>query len=100
MGDESESRRLKHELDEINRQRFLEMSLPRVRSVASPTAWACFEQRLIHDRPASSIAADLGISVNAVFVYASRVLKMVRHQCTALATELGEEDGDFLPGGA
>jgi RNA polymerase sigma-70 factor, ECF subfamily len=100
VGDESGSRRLKYELDEINRQRFLEMSLPRVRSVASPTAWTCFEERLIHDRPASTIAAELGISVNAVFVYASRVLKMVRHQCTALATELGEEDGDFLPGGA
>ncbi len=97
VGDESEGRRLKEELDTINRQRFLEMSLPRVQSVASAKAWACFEERLLRDRPACAIAAELGISVNAVFVYASRVLKMVRHQCTALATELGDEDGNFLP---
>ena len=39
--------------------------------------------------PASVIAAELGISDKAVFVYASRVLKAVRKQCAALAEELG-----------
>jgi RNA polymerase sigma-70 factor, ECF subfamily len=97
IGDESEGRKLEKELDEINHQRFLEMSLARVRTVASATAWTCFEERLLRDRPASAIAGELGISVNAVFVYASRVLKMVRHQCTALSAELGDENAHYLP---
>ena len=76
IGDESEGRKLETELDEINHQRFLEMALSRVRTVASATAWTCFEERMLRDRPAAAIAGELGISVNAVFVCASRVLTM------------------------
>ena len=98
ISNESESRKLEQELDAIEQARFLELALSRVRSVASEKAWRCFEERLLQDRPAAAIADELGISSNAVFVYASRVLKMVRHQCTALAAELGGEDSDFVPG--
>jgi hypothetical protein len=86
-------------LNEINRQQILAMVLPRVRSVTSSTAWTCFEQRLLRDRPASVIAAELGISAQTVFVYASRVLKAVRKQCAALAEELEDEPIDWLPRG-
>ena len=97
--DEAESRKLHQELNEINHQQILERALPRVRSVTSSTAWTCFEQRLLRDRPGSVIAAELGISAKAVFVYASRVLKAVRKQCAALAEELGDEPIDWLPRG-
>ena len=71
--------------------------MSRVQSETSSKAWTCFEQRLLHDRPGSDIAAELGISDKAVFVYASRVLKAVRTQCAALAEELENEPIDWLP---
>jgi hypothetical protein len=97
--DEAESRKVHEELNEINEQQILARALPRVRSVTSSTAWTCFEQRLLRDRPGSAIAAELGISTQAVFVYASRVLKAVRKQCAALAEELGDEPINWLPRG-
>jgi len=97
--DEAESLKVHHELNEINHQQILARALPRVRSETSSTAWTCFEQRLLRDRPGSVIAAELGISAKAVFVYASRVLKAVRKQCAAIAEELGDEPIDWLPRG-
>ena len=97
--DEAESRKVQEELDTINRQQILERALARVRSETSSTAWACFEERLLRDRPGSAIAAELGISVKAVFVYASRVLKEVRKQCAALGEELGNEPIAWPPQG-
>ncbi len=96
---ETESCKVERELNEINRWQILERALPRVRSVTSSTAWACFEQRLLRNRPGSAIAAELGISTQVVFVYASRVLKAVRTECAALAEELGDEPIDSLPRG-
>jgi hypothetical protein len=43
------------------------------------------------------VAAELGISGKAVFVYSSRVLNKVRKQCAALAEELGDEPIAWLP---
>jgi RNA polymerase sigma factor (sigma-70 family) len=97
--DEAESRKVQQELDEINHQQILVRALPRVRSATSSTAWACFEQRVLRNRPGSVIAAELGISAKTVFVYASRVLKTVRKQCAALGEELGDEPIDWLPRG-
>jgi RNA polymerase sigma-70 factor, ECF subfamily len=94
---EAESRKLQDELNEINQQQILRQALPRVHSETSATAWTCFEQRLLQDRPGSAIAAELGISAEAVYVYASRVLKAVRKQCAALAEELGDEPIDWPP---
>jgi RNA polymerase sigma factor (sigma-70 family) len=99
IADEAESRKVYRELNEINYREIVDRALPRVRSVTSPQAWTCFEQRLLFDRPGSAIAAELGISDKAVFVYASRVLKAVRAQCTAIAEELGDEPMDWLSGG-
>jgi RNA polymerase sigma factor (sigma-70 family) len=94
---EAEGRKVQQELDEINQQQILERAMSRVRSETSSKAWACFEQRLLRDRPGSVIAAELGISAKAVFVYASRVLKAVRTQCAALAEDLENEPIDWLP---
>jgi RNA polymerase sigma-70 factor (ECF subfamily) len=98
--DESESQKLEAEWDQMERQHRLEMAMQRVRSVTAPLSWACFEQRLLHNRPAAATAGELGISANAVFVYASRVLKAVRAECAVLAEELGDEPAQGLPRGA
>ena len=94
---ESESRKVQDELNEINRQQILKRVLPRVRSATSQTAWTCFEERLLKDRPGADIAAELAISTDAVYVYASRVMKAVRRQCATVAEELGDEPIDWLP---
>jgi RNA polymerase sigma factor (sigma-70 family) len=98
--DESESQKLKKELDEMERQHLLEVALKRIRAVSPPRSWACFERHLLQDQPAAAIAAELGITANAVFVYASRVLKAVRAECAALAEELGHEPAHGPPEGS
>jgi RNA polymerase sigma-70 factor (ECF subfamily) len=92
--DESASRKEQAEWDQMEQQHRLDIAMRRVHSVTSSKSWACFEQRLLHDRPAAAIAAELGITANAVFVSASRVLKAVRAECDAVARELGDEPGD------
>jgi RNA polymerase sigma-70 factor (ECF subfamily) len=89
--DESESRQLEVTFLWRHRKRILEVALPRVRARVSPTAWACFEGRLVHRRPAAVIAAELGTTVNCVFVSASRVLQEVRRRCAEIEGELGND---------
>jgi RNA polymerase sigma-70 factor, ECF subfamily len=89
--DESESRKLEEAWTIQHRKRILEVVLPRVRETTSPMGWACFEGRLVHRRPAAEIAAEVGNSANAVYVYASRVLKEVRRRCAEIEGELGDD---------
>jgi RNA polymerase sigma-70 factor (ECF subfamily) len=79
-----------------HRQRILEVALPQVRATVSASAWACFEGRLVHRRPAADIAAELGITSNCVFVHASRVLKEFRRRCAEIEGESGDDLDDDL----
>ena len=88
--DESASRKLEEAWTLHHRKRILEVVLPRVRSRVSSKAWACFEGRLVHRRPAAEIGATLNITTNVVYVYASRVLKEVRRRCAEIEEELGD----------
>jgi RNA polymerase sigma-70 factor (ECF subfamily) len=88
--DESESRILEKTFIDRLRQRILGVALSRVQASVSRMAWACFEERVVHCRPASEIAVELGITPNAVHVYTSKVRKEVRHKCA----EIEEEQGD------
>ena len=97
---EYDSQKLEQEWDETERQHRLEVAMQRVRSVTAPRLWACFEQRLLGNRRSAAIAAELGISANTVFVYASRVFKDVKAECDALAEELGDEPAHGLPRGS
>jgi RNA polymerase sigma-70 factor (ECF subfamily) len=90
--DESESRMLEQTWILQHRRRILEVALPRVRAKVSRTAWACFEGRLVHRRPAAEIAAELGITENCVYVHASRVLQVVRRRCAEIEGGLGDDD--------
>jgi RNA polymerase sigma-70 factor (ECF subfamily) len=95
--DEAETRKLKEDWIRRHRLRILEVVLPEVRATVSPTVWACFEQRLLHGRPAAAVAAALGITANGVYVHASRVLKAVRRRCAELEEELGDSSDPDLP---
>jgi RNA polymerase sigma-70 factor (ECF subfamily) len=71
--------------------------LARVRENAQTTSWACFEGRILVGRPAAELAAELGVSSNAVYVNASRLLARVRDECAEFLEPLEGYD-EFLPG--
>jgi RNA polymerase sigma factor (sigma-70 family) len=75
------------------RKRVLEVVLTRVRARTQPNTWACFEQRVLRARPSAAIAAELGMTANAVKVNASRVLARVREQCAEYMEDLAELSG-------
>ena len=56
-------------------------SLELARRRSSPQAWTCFERHVIQRQPAKEVGLDLGLSANAVYVNASRVLDRVRTLC-------------------
>jgi hypothetical protein len=85
----SPTREVGPERKQPERQHRLSVAMRRVRSVTSRRSWGCFEWRLFGDWPAAVIAAQLGITANAVFVHASRVLKAVWTECAAPADEMG-----------
>jgi RNA polymerase sigma-70 factor, ECF subfamily len=69
------------EFQKLHREKILAHALKVVRTQVTPKAWACFEQRLLKDRSAIDIGADLKLSPNAVYVNASGVMKQVRQIC-------------------
>jgi len=77
----SDSVRMTEEWVKIHRAKILEHALKTVCARTSSRVWSCFEQRLLRNRPASEIAAELKLEPNAVYANASRVLKQVRAVC-------------------
>jgi RNA polymerase sigma-70 factor (ECF subfamily) len=77
----SDSLAMAEEWVKLHRERILEHALRSIRDRTSSKAWACFEQRLLRNRPVAETAAELKIEPNAVYVYASRVLRQVRDVC-------------------
>ncbi len=65
----------------LHRERILKHSLKIVRARVSPRVWACFVQRILHNRPAAETARDLNLAANAVYVNSCRVMKLVRLIC-------------------
>jgi RNA polymerase sigma-70 factor (ECF subfamily) len=51
--------------------------LDRVRARVEPTNWEAFRQRMVEGRPAAEVAAELGITVGAVYKAAERIKRMV-----------------------
>ncbi len=43
--------------------------------------WTCFEEHTLKRRPAEDIAAELGMTVNAVYQNAFRTIKRIRERC-------------------
>jgi len=57
-----------------------------------PRTWACFIHRMVDQKPANEISRELGLSENAVFINASRVLGRLREFCVFHGEELQYED--------
>jgi RNA polymerase sigma-70 factor (ECF subfamily) len=66
----------------VRHRQLLNQVLAEVRETTSPATWACFEGRVLHDRPAAELATELGVSLNAVYVNACRVRARVREHFT------------------
>jgi RNA polymerase sigma-70 factor (ECF subfamily) len=89
MHQEQNDRQSGVEWDELYRRRILVVVTERVRATTQSATWSCFAGRILEGRPAAEIAAELGISVNAVYVNASRLLARVREECESFQEPLG-----------
>lgn len=79
------SRRWDHEHDEFIARRLLELIEPEF----TPTTWKAFRRQVIDGACATEVAGDLGVSVNAVLVAKSRVLRRLREEGRGLIESLG-----------
>lgn len=84
---------------EVERRLVLEHALRRLREQSQPKSWICFEQRVLLARPSAAIAAELGLTPNAVNVNAARALARLRKLCASTGEE-ARDVRDILPGGA
>jgi RNA polymerase sigma-70 factor (ECF subfamily) len=71
------------EWDQMFRRRALEMAIERVRASTQSVTWACFEGKILNGRPAAEVALETGVSTNAVYLNASRVLARIREETPA-----------------
>jgi RNA polymerase sigma-70 factor, ECF subfamily len=92
----SDSVKMAEEWVKMHRMKILHHALKSVRDRTSARTWACFEQRLLRDRPGGEIAAELGLEASTVFVHASRVLKRVRTVCQEFDEDLTDDDDSGL----
>jgi RNA polymerase sigma factor (sigma-70 family) len=71
---------LAREWDQAHDRHVSQMLLQLVKNDFEPTTWKAFLQFALDGRPAAAVAADLGISENAVLLAKSRVLKRLRQE--------------------
>lgn len=86
--DESTDDKLTVEWDQLYRQRILQIAMERVKASSQALTWACFEGRVLAERPAAEVAAQLGVSTNAVYVNSSRVMARLREELSAFEEPL------------
>ena len=55
-----------------------------LRSEFEPKTWQAFQRTALEGAPASEVAAELGLTTNAVFIARSRVLARLRQEATEL----------------
>jgi RNA polymerase sigma-70 factor, ECF subfamily len=74
------SRRWDREHDEFVLHRLLDLIRPDFR----PATWLAFRRQVLDGESAESVAAELGLSVNAVLIAKSRVLRHLRRNAEGL----------------
>jgi RNA polymerase sigma-70 factor (ECF subfamily) len=62
------------------RRRLFRWAADEVRAQFAPTTWRAFWQTAVEGRPPTAVAAELGLSVGAVYIARSRVLARLRRQ--------------------
>ncbi len=75
---------LSREWDRQHDQFVLDRLMAAVRNDFSVSTWQAFERCTLKQEPAATVAADLGISVNAVLTAKSRVLRRLREEAAGL----------------
>ncbi len=72
---------------EAFRARVLEVAMQRSRPDFEETTWKMFERSWVHDETAQSVARELQVPVESVYVARSRVLKRLRAEVVTLAED-------------
>jgi RNA polymerase sigma-70 factor, ECF subfamily len=73
------------ELEEAEyRQYVVSRALALMQAQFQPVTWKACWEFVVNDRPASDVARELGISVNAVYLAKSRVLRCLREELAGL----------------
>ncbi len=93
---QSDSVKMAEEWVKLHRTKILAHALKTVRLRTSRRVWACFEQRLLRDRPGAEIAQELGFAPATVYANAHRVLKRVRAVCQEFDEDLTDDDESGL----
>jgi len=70
--------------DEEHDRHVTKTLLKSIRLEFQPATWRAFERQVHDGQPASDVAQELGISVNAVLIAKSRVLKRLREKAAGL----------------
>jgi RNA polymerase sigma-70 factor (ECF subfamily) len=68
-------------------QQLFRLAAAEVRESFAPTTWQAFWRTAVEGRPAAAVAAELGLSVGAVYVAKSRVLARVAEQVRQMQAE-------------
>lgn len=66
--------------EEADRAEVLRRGLELVRGDVAENTWAAFERVALNNRPPADVAAELGMTLGAVYVAKSRVLKRLREE--------------------
>ena len=69
------------------RQHLVARALQIMQTEFEPTTWQACWQTIVEDRPAADVAAELQITLNAVYVARSRVLRRLRTELRDLLDE-------------
>jgi RNA polymerase sigma-70 factor (ECF subfamily) len=93
-GDEEEHRR---EFEKDHHRQILRFAFEKVKRRSSERVWNCFELSVIQGRPGGEVAAELGMTANAVYVNSWRVLKAVKDLCRRYDEDLKHDPDDRLP---
>lgn len=73
--------------DEEHDRHVLSLLLESIRLEFQPATWKAFERQVRDGSPAADVAAELGLSVNAVLIAKSRVLKRLREKAAGLVDQ-------------
>jgi RNA polymerase sigma-70 factor (ECF subfamily) len=72
-------------IDEAEYRKYLvSRALQLMQAEFQPTTWKACWECVVHDRPAADVAKELGITVNAVYVASSRVVRRLRQELAGL----------------
>jgi RNA polymerase sigma-70 factor (ECF subfamily) len=66
------------------RRELVRRALALIEGEFTPPTWQAFRRFVVQERRAAEVAAELGLSVNAVYLARSRVLRRLREQLTGL----------------